>query len=179
MSILVRIIAPILTVALVELFLSKIIKDNEKDLIKNLHENDIEIRFSKVFAWVGIIEALVFSATILGAKITKNESVVIWTEIGFAFFILLGVFLAIGTLAWRIQMFKDKDYFTYRSMIRKTCKIYYKDCLYYKDIKYGIVIQTKSRKIEVASYTQNYEFFVGMLQKHKVKKIVDEKNKRK
>lgn len=159
----------------VELVLSLMLKDYGKELIENLSKNDIVLRLPRVCSWVGLICVLVFSFFIFLGKTSKNTTMTTWVVIGFSFFIFVGLVLIVGTETWRIYIYKDKEYFIYKTAYGKNYEIKYEDCEFFKHTNYGIVLKTKNKKFEIDSHVINYEFLLALLTKNKVKEIKESK----
>ena len=89
-------------------------------------------------------------------------------------FIMILLFLVVPYVigkAWRIDVFKDKDYFIFRNIFFVTRKIYYSECIGYKYTMNSVVVKTEKRKIYVDYFLINSEYFNAMLGTHGVKEI--------
>ena len=89
----------------------------------------------------------------------------------FSLFIVGGFYIILEALFFKIEIFKDEDYFVYRDFLVKTQKIYYCDCISYKCTENAFVIKTKRKKISLDIHTVNIEFLKSMLSKKSVKEI--------
>ena len=105
---------------------------NSKELQKNLTEEHIVIRLSKVYLWIGILDIAVFSTFCFIMFFFPNDTTTWWVWMIFIFFILLGFCLVCSTLIFKIDIYRNKDYFLYRNIFLKTRKIYYCECINYQ-----------------------------------------------
>lgn len=179
MSFIIKFITPVVIAIAVGAMVSKINKDNGKEILNNLQKNDIKIHLPKMYVWVGYICMIVFTAFILIAKLTKNDTMTIGIELFFILLIFVGFIIVAHTKIWKIQIYRDKDYFLYKTLFRKTCEIKYADCISYKYVTNGVIIQTntKVKKIGIDQYATNFEFIICMLDKYNVKEITAKKRK--
>lgn len=167
------ILAPILISIAVGLLYSKIYERNCKSVIENLKNEHIIIKLPKVVFVVGCICATVFSTAIVLMTLFPNDTAALWVYLIFIFFVLLGVYLmAIGTV-WKMEVFRHEDYFIYRSIFFRTYKIKYEDCISYKCTKNTVELITANRTFHIDTIATNYEFFMAMLKKNKVKELKD------
>ena len=173
MQFILRFITPILISLTIGLLYSKIYDHNYKSVIENLKNEHIIIRLPKAFFFVGCVCATLFATAIVLMTLFPNDTVTWWVYIIFVFFVLLGIYLmAIGTI-WKIEVFRHKNYFIYRSVFFRKYKIKYADCISYKCAKNSVELITTNRTFHIDTIATNYEFFVAMLKKHKIKELKD------
>lgn len=90
-------------------------------------------------------------------------------------FILLFQVIVLGTLIWKIEIFKDQDYFIYRNIFGKKYKIRYDECKCYKDGLNTFTLYAIGKRFFIDNKATNFYFLYSMLNKHKVKKIIPKK----
>ncbi len=171
MQIMVRIITPILIAIVVWFLFSRIDKRNGEELIKNLTSEHVVIHLPKAYLWVGFLVVAVFSTFGFIMFFFPNGTEAWWVWILFSLFIIGGFYIILEALFFKIEIFKDEDYFVYRDFLVKTQKIYYCDCISYKCTENAFVIKTKRKKISLDIHTVNIEFLKAMLSKKSVKEI--------
>lgn len=123
------------------------------------------------FFWVSFLDVLVFSTFLFIMFFFPNGTEAWWVWILFIIFVLLGLALVLKTLIFKMDVYKNKDYFVYRSVFVKTRKIYYCECISYQCTQYDLIVKTGKKKITIDIHTVNVEFLMGMLGKNKVKQI--------
>ena len=171
MGLLIRVLALALIYVVLGFLFSYTAKSNEKQLLANLEKEHIVVKLPRIGLWVGYAGVGVFSVLCFLMARSNNGTAVLWVWIVMAFFILLGVFLIVSTLVWKIDIFRSEDYFIRRSSFFRTHKILYSDCVSYKVKKNGVVIKTKGRSFSITSLASNIEFFMAMLAQHNVPEI--------
>lgn len=161
------------TLIAISIFLIRIymMSKSSKELLKTWHQEHVVLRFPSIFFWIGFLDVLFFSACLFIMFFFPNgtEAWWVWTE--FILFILLGLALVLKTLIFKIDVYKNKDYFVYRSVFVKTRKIYYCECISYQCTQYDLIVKTGKKKITIDIHTINVEVLMGMLGKNKVRQI--------
>ena len=153
-------------------------KHNDKEIIKNLTENHVVIKTPTAFLWIGIFGSLFCSICLLIMIFFPNGTETWWVFIIFGSFDLLGLYIIFNTLIWKIEIFKDKEYFLYKPLF-KTYKINYNDCLYFTKKDNGVlVIKTNTKTVNANAFFTNNEFLPAMLIEHGVKEIKETKKKK-
>lgn len=169
MHILIHIISPLLISLFLGLLYSRIYKSNCKSLIENMKNEHIIVKLPKAYFWVGALDILVFTVFIFLIKyFPPSEETILWLYIGFGLFVLLGIFIIAYTSIWKIDVFKHKEYFTYRTFFCKTYKIQYSECVSFKYTQYALTIKTYRKTFNFDSKTTNIDYLVAMLRKNKV-----------
>ena len=151
---------------IIKLITSIIIKGNGKSLIKNLSEEHVIIKVPFIYIAVGFVCSGTFM--LFSVWMIATDALVGWVLGGFAFFILLGIYIVVMSIMWKIEIFRKEKYFLYRSSFFKTHKVWYDDCLYYIRTNNGLVIKNKDFKIHVDIFSVNYEYLLIMLQTNSV-----------
>ena len=167
--ILMRLIAPALTFISIRLLFANIEKHNNNELIKNLSKEHIIILLPKAYMWVGFIGVLVFSSFMILMSLDKNnDTATTWVWILFCSFDLLGVSIMVATKTWRIEIFRTKDYFLYRTVFFRTYKILYTECISYKFDMFSMILKTDKKTFHIDGRSRNFEFLLSMLSTHGV-----------
>ena len=172
----IRFFAPILSAFLTALTLSllalKIAKENDAELIKNQKEERITIHYSVVYRWVGFISSAAILIAITLMTAFPNDSVNIWTYLGFGMFLCLGFYLILESYLWRIFIDKQEDYFDFVSSFGRKYRIRYEDILNYKVGNNFMKIKTKKKAFYFDTKAINLEYLPQMLKKNHVKEVV-------
>lgn len=164
----------IIGIAINTLFI-KIIEDNSNEWIKNLKENHIIVHLHNVYKWVGLICSLVFILFFLLMVIFPNDSAEIWVGLLFGIFILLGMYLMWASYIWKIHIYRSDNYFIYVSSFGKKYQIKYSDIIEYKNGENYIRIKTDRKTFFIDNKATNVEYLLEMLQKNKIKKVIEKK----
>ena len=72
------------------------------------------------------------------------------------------------TIIWRIDVFRNEDYFLLRTLTVRCRKIKYCECLSYKLTMNSLTIKTVKRTIRIDSNAANLEVLAAMLTRYKV-----------
>lgn len=171
-----RIIIGMLSPALIYIFLSFYVswiqESNFKELIKNQGKTHIIVRMPKAYLLVGVLTILVFGFFLVMVCIEyQNDKSLLWVIVEFCLFILMGVVIVFGVFIWKIEIFKNEDFFLLRTFTLITHKIQYCECKSFREGRNTLVLKTQKRTFRIDRDTTNFEFFVEMLNKHKVKRI--------
>ena len=167
------ILAPILISLTVGLLYSKIYERKCKSVIENLNNDHIVVRLPKALFWIGCLGTMVFATAIVLMTLFPNDTASLWVYILFSAFILLGIYLMAIGIIWKVEIFKQEDYFIYRSIFFRTYKIRYADCISYKCTNNTVELITKNRTLHIDTIATNFEFFMAMLKKNKIKELKD------
>lgn len=145
MSFIIKFITPVVIAIAVGAMASKINKDNGKEILNNLQKNDIKIHLPKIYVWIEYICILVFSVLLVLGEFSEVFIIDVFDEIIIFLIISVCFIMAMRMKVWKIQIYKDKDYFLYKTLFRKTCEIKYADCISYKYVTNGVIIQTNTK----------------------------------
>jgi len=142
-------------------------------------EEKIIIRPPKMICWVAVIGILFFTAILIIITLFPNGTEFIpftgtdspFVFIIFSFFVLLGAYLLYAALVWRVEVFKNEDFFILRDYWGRRHKIHYSDCTCYQYRYRGqeIIIRNTIKNFTVTDLLINYEVLLSALQQHKVK----------
>lgn len=153
-------------------------KENNKELVKNVNNEHIIIKSPKVYRWVGFLDIIFFALCLCCMGFFPNKSVNIWTISGFSIFLLLGCAIVFQTVSWRIDVFKGKNYFNYRTFFFRKYVISFEDCIDYKihpkastlELKV-LCAKNKTKKFYIDTHAINFDSFLETLRCHKVKNV--------
>lgn len=117
--------------------ISRMMRENEKEEITNLHKERIVVRPPKMMGWVAVIGILFFTFLLFfGTRSLLNDTApsVVFSIILILFIFLLdllGACLLWTTLIWQIEVFRSEDFFILRDYWGRKHKIHYSDCTSY------------------------------------------------
>lgn len=163
-----------ITFALIQIAVYVIIyfisKEKDDEIIKSIKNEHIIIRTPRLFLLVGIIGISVCTTFIFLMLFYPNGTEAWWVFIIFGSGDLLGMYIISNTLIWKIEVFRNENYFLYRKSPFKTYKIKYEDCLYFQEnINKGVLIVKTNKKTVTANMLfTNYECLPAMLIKNGV-----------
>jgi len=174
-----RFIVLLLTYSIIGLVVNtlytNISKTNDNEVLLNLKNEHVTIHLPKLYKWVGLV-CSIFSATLfLLMMLFPNDTAAIWVGIEFWIFILLGLYMFVTSFIWKINIFKEKDYFLYTNSFGIKYEIHYSDILFYKDGYNTLRIKTNKKMFFIDNKATNFEFLLAMLKKHKVKEVLQKK----
>ena len=147
-----------------------IYRENEKSIINNINRNHIIIRMPKMYMIIGIVDIIVFSLFISFSYCVFNESSSWITTITFLLFIMAGILIVFVTIRWRVDVYRDKDYFVVRNLIHKN-EYKYSDCIKINMKKNKMVIETIHGLIHIDPCSINIDFLLSMFGKYKIEII--------
>lgn len=175
-----RLVTYIIMNLAVALFIFFVAKSNEKAAKKSKGQKHIIIRTPRTFLWVGIFACVVMSAFLYCMIFYPNGTEQWWVFVIFGAFDLLGIYIIVNTLVWRIDIFKQEDYFLYRPTLFKTHKIKYEDCISYsvKDDSV-IIIKTNKKTVTANLIFTNCNALQSMLIKYNIKRTLYKPKKHK
>jgi len=150
---------------------TSIYKTHVKEILLNLKNEHVTIHLPKLYKWVGLV-CSIFSASMISFP---NDTAVLWVVIGFWIFILLGLYIFVSSLIWKINIFKERDYFLYTNSFGIKYEIHYSNILFYKDGYNTLRIKTNKRMFFIDNKATNFEFLLAMLKKHQVKEVLQKK----
>jgi len=171
MEIIIRILIPVLIPIVLGLLLSTIVQSNSKELIESLTKEHVIIRMPKAYMWVGCIDISFFATCIVLIGTFPNGTASLWVWAMFSLFALLGVVIVWIVMAWKIEIFRHKEYFLLRNATMKTQRIQYCECDSFKFGTNFLVLRTNEKKFRIDCNITNFELLIAMLSKHKVKQI--------
>ena len=155
-----------------QLIFCSIYKSNTKELLKNLSAERFVLRLPKAYMWVFIVGALTNGIFLLIMEFFPNGTEAGWVYAIFSIFGIFCAFFALYTLTWKLECFRNEDFFIYRPLFGKGRKIFYRDVEFYRieTISSGIIIKTKTGRFTLDPNVTNMEFFLAALSKHGVPK---------
>lgn len=146
-------------------------KKEFRDDIENLKKDHFVIRMPRVFTWAGWLTIFLFGGFLIWVIFFPNGTGGPVVIAGFAFFILLGVVMVWVAVAWRIDLYQDRDYFTLRTVFFKTYQIYYCDCISYKIEKEALILNTNKKTFRIA-YIPSVVYLKGELDVRQIRRIM-------
>lgn len=132
------------------------------------------VKGPKIISLLYCFFSLVFLClVVLSHKQYSTEGGAIWPCIVFIIFFLICFCLNISVSLWKIELFKDNDWFIYRPLIKKH-KIYYNECKLLNYHNGSVFLKTKAKKIGIPSFLINREILMLMLHENDVPEIMEE-----
>ena len=171
MAFIIRVLSLGLIPIVLQLIFFSIYKINVKELIKNLSAEQVVLRLPKAYMWILIIGILFSGALFLMAVFSPDKKGMGWLYFGCLFVGIFCAFFALYTLTWKLECFRNEDFFIYRPLFGKGRKIFYHDVEFYRietSGTGGIIIKTKTGRITLDPHVTNKEFFLAVLSKHGV-----------
>ncbi len=154
-----------------QLIFCSIYKSNTKELLKNLSAEQFVLRLPKAYMWVFIVGILTNVIFLLIMEFFPNGTEAGWVYAIFSIFGIFCAFFALYTLTWKLECFRNEDFFIYRPLFGKGRKIFYRDVEFYRIETTGtggIIIKTKTGRFTLDPHVTNKEFFLAVLSKHGV-----------
>jgi len=158
-------------------------RQNEKEEASHPLREKIIIRPPKLVCWVAIIGMLFFTAILIILTLFPNGTETVpftgadspFVFLIFSFFDLLGAYLLYAALVWRVEVFKNEDFFILRDYWGRRHKIRYSDCTSYQYRYRGqeIIIRNTVKNFTVTDLLTNCNVLLSALQQHKVKREKD------
>jgi hypothetical protein len=154
---------------------NRIYTDNGNEIIKNLKEEHIIIRLPKVYCWVGIGVATIFSIGPVIGNMFLNAYGDLWTIPAFCVSTLFGLYLTWAQIFWRIDVYRHGDHFILVTGFRIKHKIYYSDIIYYKLGVNYIHLKTKRKFFLIDNKAVCIEYLMAALSTNRVKEVKPKK----
>ena len=167
-DVIIRVVITVLIVISLDLLLAIILRTKDDAKIKNSSEEHIVIRLPKAYLWIGLI-CFAFFAMFFTFAITSGQENSYWVCPSFALFALMGLFIAVETKIWKIEIFRNYDFFIYRTAFLRTYKIFYSDCKGFKLNDNYLTLKTHNKTFLIDRHSMDSEFFQEMLSRYKIK----------
>lgn len=167
-----------LIVALSTLILYSSLESNFRKEMRDIQKPHVVMKFPSAFIAVFVTGFFLFAAfSILAAK--QSDLIGL---LGMLMFALPSLLLSIYCLAFRIDFYRDKDYFMYKSLLKKKTKINYFDCekLEWDKDKESFKIKTYDGKsFYVPDCVNCFEDLRVKMIQSKVKEVIPQKKRKK
>lgn len=111
------------------------------------HQYGDAIRYPKIYLWVGIAGLIFVSVMLILMTLYPNDTDNLLVYALFSAFGILYVGIIMAYMNW--FMIIEKDHFIYRSIFRKTYKVFYSDVIDCTIKENDVIIKTKDRKFDV------------------------------
>lgn len=171
MEVLIRIIIPILLPIALGILLSCIDKNNNKELLNNLTKEHIILRMPKAYMWIGCIDISFFAACLVLMAFFPNGTADLWVWVLFSLFLLPGVMIVFASAVWKMEIFRNEDWFLLRTVTLKTHRIQYCECISFRLRGDSLILKTHKGTFRIDWKVTNFEYLTAMLTQHKVKEI--------
>ena len=162
-SVIVRFLIPILITFAFAFFLYKNEKSNAKELVKNLCESCVVLRLPKMYFWLGATGCVFLTILFVLCSSPKIE-LVIWSYVAFLFLGSIFMSLLLSERLWKVEVFKDENYFIYRTSFGRKYKVSYNECIAYKNATNMFVIKTQRKTFYVDIHSRNFGFLASRVE---------------
>ncbi len=162
---------------------SLVMRENEKEGASSSHTERIIIKPPKVMCLVAAIEMLICTVVLIIITLFPNGTESIpFTDADspmvfliFSLFDLFGVCFLYATLIWRIEVFKNEDFFILRDYWGQRHEIHYSDCTSYQYRHHGqeIIVRNRIKNFTISYLLVNCEFLIAAMQRYNVKREKD------
>lgn len=158
----------LLSQAATKLFSSHIKSKNNEETIKNSTKDHIVIRLPKALLFVGIITMLVGAALFI---VMHTTCPILVMELLLVITFVAGLYLVVNSCTWKMEIFKNENYFIFRAFPYKTKKVFYSDCESYK-IEYDtLFLKTKEKTFYIETKIASFDVILALLNKNNVKEV--------
>ncbi len=164
------IIVFVLMLIAMEILFSAIGKKHRYELAEDQEKGHIVIRFPKTYLWIGYIAILFVALCFFLMTYFPNGTEAVWVKVLFGILGIAGIYIVLMTKICRIDVFRNENYFLYRSLFCKK-RIQYSDCVSYKLTSNSLVLRINKRNIRIDTNMINYEYLFALIKQHKVKEI--------
>ena len=152
----------------IALTVSKIKKHLKKDELFEEENGHYIVKLPDWFFWLMYIYTWLLGSVFAYCLFIQKDT---FTLIGWLLsmpILLFGVVTYFAGKAWRIDVFRNEDYFLLRTLTVRCRKIKYCECLSYKLTMNSLTIKTVKRTIRIDSNAANLEVLAAMLTRYKV-----------
>ena len=149
-------------------------KRNKKQLINNLTKDHLIVKLPMAYFWVGSVDVLFMAIFLLASYYSSQDTAGFSMHVAYVLFTLLmipGFILVVATKIWKIEIFRQEEFFIYKTIFCKKYKIWYKDCIGYKWSNNMFKLKTVKKNFYIDFRATNFEFFLAMIIQNKVKKL--------
>lgn len=160
---LIRFLIPALIIFILGLLLLKNEKSNAKELVKNLSESCVVLRLPKMYFWLGVMGCVFLTMLFVLCSLPKFE-LAIWSYVAFFFLGSIFISLLLSERLWKVEVFKDENYFIYRTSFGRKYKVSYNECIAYKNATNMFVIKTQRKTFYVDIHSRNFEFLASRVE---------------
>ena len=126
MQIMIRILIPALIPFVLGLLLSNIEKNKGKESINNLQNVHIVLPLPNAYIGIGALTFTFAALCLIAMLLELNSTATLWVLALFSLLALLGVVIIAVTIIWRIEVFRNAEYFLFRTLAPRCRKI--KNC---------------------------------------------------
>ena len=145
-------------------------KSGDREVAPLLTKGYIVVRHQKIYFWIGVSSMAFWSFLLYHSIFVQNGSEEWWVFLCIVSADLLSILYTINAIMWRIYVFKNKNFFIYRSWF-KTYKIKYSNCLWYKAKGSFVVIKTGYHTILFEKTILSSGHLLAMLRRYRIKRI--------
>lgn len=154
----------------------RIIDDQFNGLIANLKSEHIVVRLPLIYKWIGITGSIVLVGLLLVGLYFGSDTFEPWVGFVFGGFASMGIYLVWAQSIWRIDVYRDENFFIYVSSFGRTHKISYHDINYFVDGENYLKLKVAHKTYFIDNKAVNINFLTLMFHDHKVKKMPNNKH---
>ena len=145
-----------------------IYRNHLKSVKANVNSLHVVVKLPSLYIIIGITDIVVFLIFLLLSYYLSPDTAALWVRIGFILFVLLGILVVFASLRWRIDIYRDADYFEFRNLLKKK-RIEYIDINNVEIKKSSITVHLDKGKFHIDPFAVNVEFFLAMINTNKIK----------
>ncbi len=139
-------------------------KESDSRLIKELTERKFVLKFPKFVRWIGYIGIIEFLSFV---TIFRNETSTLYTDLLFILFIIVSVLLVYAEAVWKIEIFENEAFFTYKTSIKKPVTIHFDEVKSCTETRNGWVIDTENKKVYISKAISDSWLFNSIYERYK------------
>lgn len=143
-------------------------RNKKKELLKNQDEDEFIVRLPTLYTWIGVISTILFLIIFIAVLIFPNGTGGFWVNVGFFGFVLLGGLFANRTIAWKIKVNIENDFFIYRTFFWRTYQIRYSDIKNARSTRYYFYLKSGNKFYYIDRTAYNFELFKSILEKWEI-----------
>ena len=145
-------------------------KNNKSESTEELSDNHIVVTLPKMYLVIGCIDILFFGICIFLSILKPNGTATVWVWIEFGIFMLLGAVIVWVTVIWKIDIFRNENYFIYRTAFGNVLKIRYDECKQYELKENTMILKTVQKNLYMDMFAKNSDVFLSILRQNNVKR---------
>ena len=140
---------------------------SEKESVKQQNKDEFIVRLPKLYTWIGAICATLFFAIFIMMIIYPDETSNFWIGAGFLSFVLAGGFFTNASLAWRIRVNINHDYFLYRTIFWRSIQIRYAEIEKVRTSRSVMILTYQHKKLMIDRTAYHTDLFYSIVKQHR------------
>lgn len=135
----------------------------------NYKEQKNTVYFPRPYFWVGLVGDIVFSTGIILMYAFPNGTGGLWVAIIFSLFILMGIYIMLLVVNWRIVY--DDNGFKYKTFLGRSFHFKYEDVKRIKRTKNNIYLYTERRILYIETMAIGVDEFFYAMSNNQIKSL--------